>query len=91
MADVLPPHCTFNHAIDLKDGTDPSRDPIDALSAVELKALRSYLDKMLRMGKIWPSKSLVGVPILFIPKAHGKGLCLCIDYQGLNKITILNR
>jgi hypothetical protein len=91
MADALPPHHTFDHAIDLKDGTDPPWGPIYALSIVELKALHEYLDEMLRMGKIWPSKSLAGAPILFVPKAHGKGLCLCVDYRGLNKITILNR
>jgi hypothetical protein len=46
---------------------------------------------MRRIGKIWPSKLPVGAPILFIPKAHGKGLSRCVDYQGLNKITVLNR
>jgi hypothetical protein len=91
MADALLPHRTFDHAIDLKDGTDPPWGPIYALSTVELKALHEYLDEMLRTGKIRPSKSLAGAPILFIPKAHGKGLRLCIDYRGLNKITVLNR
>jgi hypothetical protein len=75
----------------VKDGTDPSWGPIYALSAVERKALCKYLDEILRMGKIRPSKSLAGVPILFVPKAQGKGLRLCVDCRGLNKITILNR
>jgi hypothetical protein len=43
------------------------------------------------MGKIQPSKSLAGAAILFILKAHRKGLEYYLDYQGLNKITILNR
>jgi hypothetical protein len=46
---------------------------------------------MLRTGKIRLSKSPVGAPILFVPKAHGKGLYLFLDYWGLNKIIILNR
>jgi hypothetical protein len=46
---------------------------------------------MLRTGKIWPNKSPAGAPILFVPKGHGKGQHLCIDYRGLNKITVLNR
>ena len=29
--------------------------------------------------------------MLFVPKGHGRGLRLCIDYRGINKITIPNR
>jgi hypothetical protein len=43
------------------------------------------------MGKIRRSKSPVGALILFVPKAYGKSLRLCVDYWGLNKIIILNR
>jgi len=46
---------------------------------------------MLRTGKIRPSKSPAGAPILFVPKPHGRGLRLCVDYCGLNKVTIMNR
>jgi len=45
---------------------------------------------MLKQGKICPSKSLAGAPILFIPKPHG-GLRLVVDYRGLNKVTIHNK
>jgi hypothetical protein len=38
MADVLPPHRTFDHAIDLIDGTDPPWGPIYVLAVVKLKA-----------------------------------------------------
>jgi hypothetical protein len=91
MADALPPHRTFDHAIDLKNSTDPHWGSICALSVLKHKALREYLDEILRMGIIWPSKSPAGAPILFIPKAHRQGLHFCVNYQGLNKITILNR
>ena len=33
----------------------------------------------------------MGAPILFVPKKEGRGLHLCVDYRGLNKVTILNR
>ena len=46
---------------------------------------------MLRTGKIRPSKSPAGAPILFVPKPHGRGLRLCVDYRGLNKVTMMNR
>jgi hypothetical protein len=70
MGDTLMLHRTFDHAIYLKDGMDPPWDPIYALFTVELKALYEYLEEMLRTGKIRPSKSSVGAPILFVPKAH---------------------
>jgi len=46
---------------------------------------------MLDQGKICPRKSPAGTPIFFVPKPHGRGLRLCIDYQDLNKVTIINR
>jgi hypothetical protein len=78
------------HAIDIEEGKDPPVMPIYPLAQSELKALQEYLDKALEWGWIRESKSLAGAPILFIPKKDGS-LCLCIDYQGLNKVTIKNR
>ena len=46
---------------------------------------------MLTSGKIRPSKSSACAPILFVPKKEGRGLRLCVDYRGLNKVTILKR
>ena len=46
---------------------------------------------MLKSGKIRPSKSPAGALILFVPKDHGGGPRLCVDYRGLNKVTMLNR
>jgi hypothetical protein len=87
----LPPHTVYDHAIDLKEGTQPPWGPIYALSETELKALREYLDEMIKMGKIRPSKSPAGAPILFVPKPHGRGLRMCVEYRGLNKVSIMNR
>jgi len=42
-------------------------------------------------GKIRRSTSAAGSPILFVPKPHGRGLHLCVDYRALNHITIPNR
>jgi hypothetical protein len=46
---------------------------------------------MHQTGKIRRSQSPAAAPILFVPEAHGTGLRLCIDYRGINKITIANR
>jgi hypothetical protein len=91
VADVLPKHTSYDHAIDIQEGREPPWGPIYALSQKELEVLREYLKKMLDSGKIRPSKSPAGAPILFIPKAQGRGLRLCVDYRGLNRVTILNR
>jgi hypothetical protein len=91
LADAQLAHRSFDHAIDLNDGTYPPWGPIYTLSAVELKALRDDLDEMLRPSKIWSSTSPGRALIFFIPKANGKSLPLCVDYQRLNKIIVLNR
>jgi hypothetical protein len=64
---------------------------IHALFVVELKARGKNLDQILRIGKIQASKSSAGGPLVFIPNAHGKDLCLWVDYEGQNKMTVLIR
>jgi hypothetical protein len=91
LADKLPNHKPYDHAIDLKDGEQPPWGPMYPLNKTELKALQDYLKEMLELGKIRPSKSPATAPIIFVPKAHGRGLRLCVDYRGLNKVTIANR
>jgi hypothetical protein len=87
----LPGHRPYDHAIDLKQGDNPPWGPCYALSKNEPEVLRDWLKEMLETGKIRWSKSPASAPILFIPKAHGRGLRLCVDYRGINKITIANR
>jgi hypothetical protein len=90
-ADKLPEHKPYDHAIDLKEGETPPWGPVYALNEVELEILREWLKEMLWTGKIRTSKSPAAAPILFVPKPHGRGLRLCVDYRGINKITIANR
>ncbi|EDN02416.1 hypothetical protein HCAG_00280 [Histoplasma mississippiense (nom. inval.)] len=78
------------HRIDLEPGARPPFMPIYNLSETELAALREYLKNALDKGWIQPSSSPAGAPILFVPKKDG-GLRLCVDYRGLNRITIKNR
>lgn len=89
-AGILPPNTEFDHAIDLEEGKVPPNLPIYNLSQKELEVLRKYLDSALVKGWIQESKSPAGAPILFVPKKDGT-IRLCVDYRGLNTITIKNR
>ena len=79
----------MDHAIDLKPGTEPPYMRIYNMSPAELKALDDYIKDALAKGWIHESQSPTGTPILFVPKKSGE-LCLCVDYRGLNAITIKN-
>jgi hypothetical protein len=89
-AKTLPSRKETDHAIDLQPGTSPPYGPIYPLSRVELKELWDYLEVNLKANRIRPSKSPAGAPILFVPKKDG-GLRLCVDYRGLNRISVKNR
>jgi hypothetical protein len=55
-----------------------------------MKALHTYIQENLEKGFIQPSCSPAGVPIFFVPKNDSE-LRPCVDYRGLNEITIKNR
>lgn len=90
LADKLPEHRSFDHRIPVEDGKHPPYGPIYSLSDKERLALREYLDDNIAKGFIVPSESPAAAPILFVKKKDGT-LRLCVDYRGLNKITIKNR
>jgi transposase InsO family protein len=91
VAAALPEHRSYDHGIQLKEGETAPWGPIYPLSEAELETLREWLKEMLRTGKIRRSTSSASSPILFVPKPHGRGLRLCVDYRGLNRITVANR
>ena len=89
-AAILPPHHPMEHPIDIEEGKRPPFSPVYNLSEPELEELRNYLDNATKSGRIRRSISPAGAPILFVPKKDGK-LRLCVDYRGLNAVTIKNR
>ena len=91
MAEVVPEHSVYDHAIDLKEGSTPPWGPIYLLNETELEELRNWVKKMTDMGVVRQSTSACSSPMLFVPKGHGRGLRLCIDYRGISKITVPNR
>ncbi len=87
----LPENTRMNeHAIELIDGKQPPYGLIYALSPVELETLKAYIKTHLITEFIRPSKSPADAPILFDKKPDGS-LYLCVDYRGLNNLTIKNQ
>ena len=87
----LPENTGMNeHAIKLEEGKQPPFGPIYSLGPIELETLKTYIEINLANGFIRPSKSSAGAPILFDRKPDGS-LRLCVDYRGLNNLTIKNR
>ena len=91
LAGKLPKHMKINHhTIELVDDWQPLYGPIYNLASVELKILKAYIGNNLTNGFIKPFKSPIGVSSLFNKKPDSN-LRLCVDYQGLNNLTIKNR
>ena len=88
---ILPKATELNqHVIKLqKDQQLPYR-PIYSLDPIELKMLKTYIEINLTNSFIWPLKSSAGTFILFVEKPDGS-LHLCVDYRGLNNLTIKNQ
>ncbi|KAJ1088154.1 hypothetical protein NDU88_001313 [Pleurodeles waltl] len=89
-AENLPPHRSYDCQIDLVPGGILPNCRVYALSEHENQHLRKYLDKFLENGFIRPSKSPTASPLFFVPKTNGE-LRTCMDYRGLNKITIKDK
>ena len=91
LASELPKHTGINnHAIELVECQQPSYGSIYSLGPVELETLKMYIETNLAIGFIRPSMSPADASILFDQKSDGF-LRLCINYQGLNNLTIKNR
>ena len=89
-ADKLPPHRSYDHQIPLEPNKAPPFGPIYKCSPAELEAVRKYVEENLRKGFIRHSQSSASAPIVFAKKSDGT-LRICVDYRGLNKLTIKNQ
>ncbi|KAL0192337.1 hypothetical protein M9458_010633, partial [Cirrhinus mrigala] len=86
-ASQLPPHRSTDCAIDLLPGSHPPKGRVFPLSQPESAAMKAYIDEELKKGFIRPSTSPASAGFFFVKKKDG-GLRPCIDYRGLNEITI---
>ncbi|KAL0187931.1 hypothetical protein M9458_015030 [Cirrhinus mrigala] len=85
----LPPHRPYDCAIDLMPGTSPPKGKLYSLSAPEREAMEKYISDSLAAGFIRPSSSPTGAGFFSVGKKDGS-LRPCIDYRGLNNITVKN-
>ncbi|QRW17417.1 Retrotransposable element Tf2 protein [Rhizoctonia solani] len=86
---VLPPHREYNIAIDLVPDAKLSPGPIYGMTNAESRALKQHIDEELATGKIRPSTSSAGAPVMFVKKANSS-LRLVVDYRKLNDVTHKN-
>ncbi|KAK3514965.1 hypothetical protein QTP86_005087, partial [Hemibagrus guttatus] len=85
----LPSHQAWDYAIDLLPNASPPRGQVYPLSLPEAKAIEDYIEAALVAGHIRPFTSPAVAGFFFVGKKDG-GLWPCIDYQGLNAITVLD-
>ncbi|POV98898.1 hypothetical protein PSTT_14130 [Puccinia striiformis] len=83
----LPPHRSMDISINLKEGATPPFGGLYNLSFAEQQQLKLYIDENLKKGFIRLSSSSAAAPIFFV-RVPGKKPRPCVDYRGLNSMTI---
>ena len=86
----VPPDRSDPFTIELEPGTTPISKAPYRMAPAEMAELKKQLEELLDKGFIRPSSSPWGAPVLFVKKKDGS-FRLCIDYWGLNKVTVKNK
>ena len=82
----LPPTRNKDHAITLKEGTDPINVRPYRYPHSQKNEIERLVQDMLKAGLIQPSISPFSSPIILVKKKDGSW-CFCVDYKALNKAT----
>jgi len=90
LADILSERRPYDHKIQLQEGKTSTFGPLYGMSQDELRVLKKYLKNNLAKGFIQVSSSSATSSILFVKKSS-EGLRFCVNYRGLNAMTVKNR
>ena len=85
----LPPQDRLQHPIDLTPNHKILPRKLYRQSEEELRKTKRQIYEYLDAGHIRPSNSSFGAPVLLVKKKDGT-MRMCIDYRGLNDITVKN-
>ena len=89
-SDKLPSHRPYDHTIHLIPDKELFKESLYNMSHDELQVLQKYLKDYLSKGFIHVSSSSATFSVIFIKKPGGE-LCLCVNYCGLNNLTVKNQ
>ena len=87
----LPPHRPYDCAIDLIPGAPLPTRRLYNLTKPEKDSMETYINESLAAGLIRPTSSLVGAGFFFFVEKKDGSLRPCMDYTGLNDITVKNK
>ena len=85
----LPSHCLYDHIIPLLSDKKSLKGPLYNMSRDELLVLQKYLKKHLFKVFIYVSSFSAAFSVIFVKKLGGE-LYLCVNYHGLNNLTVKN-
>ena len=86
----IPPDRSDPFTIELEPGTISISKALYRMALVEMAELKKQLEELLDKGFIRPSSLPWVAPVLFVKKKDGS-FRLCIDYRGLNTVTLKNK
>ena len=80
----------IQHTIDVVSDSKPTFSRPYRLSMEERQELEKQIKELVSTGRIYPTTSPYGAPVLFVKKKDGSRR-LCCDFRRLNEVTIKSR